>query len=46
MTLESIFAHIYWNKYSEFLLKLSYIEISEEHIYDLLDDGRQLKEIE
>ena len=43
MTLESIFAHIFYNVQNLFTLKLSYIEINNETIYDLLDHGKQVE---
>lgn len=40
MTVEAIFAHIFQNKGSEFVLRLSYLEINNEMVYDLLQDGK------
>ena len=42
MTVESIFAHIFQNKGSEFVMRLSYVEINNETVYDLLKDGQQV----
>lgn len=41
-TVESIFAHIFQNKVSEFVLRMSYLEINEEQVYDLLNEGKQI----
>ena len=40
MTVESIFAHIFLNRGSEFVLRMSYVEINNEIMYDLLQDGK------
>lgn len=42
MTVESIFAHIFLNRGSEFVLRMSYVEINNEVMYDLLQDGKQI----
>lgn len=42
MTVESIFAHIFLNRGSEFVLRMSYVEINNEMMYDLLQDGRPI----
>lgn len=42
LTIETIFAHIYQNISSEFSMTISYIEINNEMVYDLLDDCKQI----
>ena len=42
MTVESMFAHIFLNRGSEFVLRMSYVEINNEVMYDLLQDGKQI----
>jgi len=38
MAVESVFAHIFQNKGSQFVMRVSYVEINNEMTYDLLDD--------
>ena len=39
MVIESIFAYIFHSKDYEFILKISYIEINNENVYDLINKG-------
>ena len=39
MTVEAIFAHIFLNRGSEFVLRMTFLEINNEFIYDLLTEG-------
>jgi hypothetical protein len=39
MIIESIFAFIFQSKDNEFVLKLTYLEINDENVYDLLNNG-------
>lgn len=45
MTIESIFAFIFSApRSSEFVIKLSYIEISNEQMFDLLNGGKFIRQ--
>ena len=44
MIIESIFAFIFQSNDNEFVLRLSYIEINNENVYDLLNCGEQVSE--
>ena len=39
MIIESIFAYIFYSKHYKYVLKLTYVEINEENVYDLIREG-------
>ena len=43
LTTEAVFAHISTTQNHEFLIKMSYIEINNEVIHDLMDQGKEIK---
>lgn len=46
MTIESIFAYIFYNRKDDFVIKLEYMEINNEQVYDLLDNGETVSNLD
>jgi hypothetical protein len=42
LTLEAMFANIYANKNIESIIRMSYVEINNEILYDLVNEGKEI----